>query len=238
MARVAPEREGETVTAPLDRTRTVHVHVRIMDKTFSIPEQWTCGDPPLALPARAVPARVDARRRRPAGRHHVDRVAADRRPGRRGGHGARRTRRPACTPDPGRASAGRARADDPRGGRRGPPRPRPRRTADRHPAHRRLRHRDPPLAAARRRRPGDDPSRGARADRRARTVRGPRAAGPRRRRPRADLRLHPRPRDTRPRRRGDTVVVGLLGAGGSLGERRRGEGRRGLRRRTATPTGS
>jgi hypothetical protein len=38
-ARVAPDREGETVTAPLDRMPTVYVHVRIVDKTFSRPER-------------------------------------------------------------------------------------------------------------------------------------------------------------------------------------------------------
>ena len=40
----------------------------------------------LAAPARAVPARLDARGRRRAARHHVDRLAADRGAGPRGRH--------------------------------------------------------------------------------------------------------------------------------------------------------
>ena len=70
--------EGRRGHPSMRRIGTVHVHVLILDIPFIDPERCRHGDPTPAPPARTVPARLDARGRRRAGRHHVDRVAADR----------------------------------------------------------------------------------------------------------------------------------------------------------------
>ena len=109
------------------------------------------GDPAAAAAARAVPARLDARGRRRAGRHHVDRVPADR--------GARHRGRHARWSSPWAGASGSPRpgAGWPSTRSRSSPRSTPpASTSTRPPSRpapcaRGLRHRDPPLAAARRR---------------------------------------------------------------------------------------
>ena len=102
--------------------------------------------PPHA--ARALPPRLDARGRRRARDHDVERVAGDRRAGPRRREPAARARRQAGPTDSGRTAAGRPRRHDPRRRRVRPPRPRSDRRAGGRGTGRRIRLRDPEVAAA------------------------------------------------------------------------------------------
>ena len=133
---------------PVDGPRIVRVHVTLLDISFRRRHNGGDGRTPPPDAARALPPRLDARGRRRARHHDVERLAGDRRAGPRRRHPAARARRPPRAADARRAAAGRPRRHDPRRGGGGAARPRPDRGAGRRAAGRRVRLRDPPVAAA------------------------------------------------------------------------------------------
>src|SRR6476646_12206768 len=70
----------DVLMTPVEPVMTVRVHVRNVDTTFENPEQSDHGPAPPRDAAAAVPPGVDARGRRGAGYHHLDRLPAGRRP--------------------------------------------------------------------------------------------------------------------------------------------------------------